>query len=173
MSTSGRRSICILTWLAVCLGLASAGLGKDMPETVKLNSLSQYYDGADFDHAMHLDVASDCAVCHHHTTGTAVQEGNCAKCHSGGEMLAKVACRDCHAREPFSADYLLAKKQDSQRYHQDQLGLKGAYHQSCLGCHQQMGGPTGCQDCHSRNQEGDALMRAGQFAPKKSAAKKH
>lgn len=171
MKILGRRSIFILIWLAVCLGVASVGLGREMPETVKLNSLSQYYDGADFDHAMHLDVAGDCAVCHHHTTGTAVQGGDCVKCHSGGETMAKVACRDCHVREPFSADHLRTAKQDSGRYHQDQLGLKGAYHQSCLGCHEQMGAPTGCQDCHTRNREGDALMRAGQFAPTRSAGK--
>ena len=172
MTKLGRRSIWVMT-MALGFGPAAVGLGMEVPDTVSLKTLSQYYDGVEFDHALHLDVTSDCAVCHHHATGTAVQVGNCAKCHGGGEVLAKVACSDCHPREPFAAGYLQAKQADSQRYHNDQLGLKGAYHQSCLGCHRQMDGPTGCQDCHTRNQQGDALQRAGSFAPKKTAAKGH
>lgn len=172
MRILGRFSICLMAWLALSLGPATAGLGMDLPETLVLNSLSQFYDGVEFDHALHLDVTSDCAVCHHHTTGAALQDSQCAKCHKGGEIQAKVACRDCHVKEPFSANHLQAKKGDSQRYHNDQLGLKGAYHQSCLGCHQQMNGPTGCQDCHSRNETGDALSRSGKFAPKTTAAAK-
>lgn len=173
MRILGLFSICMMTCLVLGLGSASRGLGMDLPATLTLDSLSQFYDGVEFDHAMHLDVTSDCAVCHHHTTGAAVQDSQCAKCHPGGELQAKVACRDCHVKEPFAASYLQAKKGDSQRYHTDQLGLKGAYHQSCLGCHRQMDGPTGCVDCHARNQEGDALTRTGQFAPKKISAKGH
>lgn len=172
MRRFNRFAIYLMTGLAFSFGLATAGLSMDVPETVALNSLSQFYDGVEFDHALHLDVTSDCAVCHHHTTGTAVANSSCARCHQGGEMQTKVACRDCHVREPFSASYLQAKRSDSQRYHTDQLGLKGAYHQSCLGCHQQMDGPTGCQDCHSSNQAGKALTRSGEFAPKKTAAAK-
>lgn len=172
MRILGGFSICMMSWLALSLGSASAGWGMDLPETVALNSLSQFYAGVEFDHAMHLDVTSDCAVCHHHTTGMALQESRCAKCHKGGDLQARVACRDCHVKEPFSASYLQAKKADSQRYHIDQLGLKGAYHQNCLGCHQQMDGPTGCLDCHSRSEKGDALSRSGAFAPKKTAATK-
>lgn len=173
MKILGLFSICMLTCLTLGPGSVSRGLGMDLPASVTLNSLSQFYDGVEFDHALHLDVTGDCAICHHHTTGAALQGSPCVKCHQGGEMQAKVACRDCHVKEPFSAGYLQTKKGDSQRYHTDQLGLKGAYHQSCLGCHRQMDGPTGCVDCHSRNPDGDALTRSGHFAPGKSAAKGH
>ena len=172
MKILGRFLIGMMAWMALSHGLATSGWGMDLPSTLTLNSLSQYYDGVEFDHAMHLDVESDCAVCHHHTTGAAVQNSRCAKCHHGGEMQAKVACRDCHVKEPYSAKNLEVQKGDIQRYHNDQLGLKGAYHQSCLGCHQKMDAPTGCQDCHSRNESGNALSRSGKFAPKTSAAAK-
>jgi hypothetical protein len=172
MTMLGRRSIWVMT-LALGFGPAAVGLGMEVPASLSLNTLAQYYEGVAFDHALHLDVTSDCAVCHHHTTGTPVQEGSCSKCHPGGEARAKVACSDCHPREPFAAGFLQAKKVDSQRYHNDQLGLKGAYHQNCLGCHRQMDGPTGCQDCHALNQQGEALMRTGGFTPKTTAAKGH
>ncbi|MDO3377387.1 cytochrome c3 family protein [Geoalkalibacter halelectricus] len=147
--------------LLVLLGLpfGSSALGMDLPETVVLNSLSQYYDGAIFDHALHEQIA-DCAGCHHHTTGMPPQDANCARCHAGTAEITVVACRDCHAAEPFSAAHLKAQKAEPHRYHTDQLGLKGAYHKSCLGCHQAMGAPVGCTDCHARNQAGDKLFRA-------------
>jgi hypothetical protein len=34
-----------------------------------------------------------------------------------------------------------------------------------MGCHQEMGGPTGCEDCHERNKQGDELFSAGAVKP--------
>jgi hypothetical protein len=137
-----------------------------VPDAVQLNSLSQLYAGVEFDHAMHVSLADGCATCHHHTTGSAPLKQECTHCHAAtGQMSAKVACGACHGRETFSAQYLREKDQDAPRYHTDKLALKGAYHQSCTGCHQDMGGPTGCQDCHARNEAGDAFYHAGNFAP--------
>jgi hypothetical protein len=45
------------------------------------------------------------------------------------------------------------------------LGLKGAYHLNCTGCHTKMGGPTGCLDCHPRTKKGDAFYSARAYAP--------
>lgn len=160
MAKLKRTKIALMFFLAVGVGSGAAALGMDLPETVLLNSLSKYYAGVVFDHALHEQVA-DCASCHHHTTGMPSQDPDCMRCHAGAAEMGVVACRDCHAAEPFSAGYLKAKKADTHRYHTDQLGLKGAYHQSCLGCHQAMGAPSGCLDCHPRNHAGDELFRAG------------
>jgi hypothetical protein len=46
------------------------------------------------------------------------------------------------------------------QYHVDMPGLKAAYHWNCVGCHEVMDGPTGCQDCHARTVEGDTFYRA-------------
>lgn len=142
----------------------------EMPDRVMLDALSQWYAGVDFDHASHLNLADDCSVCHHHTTGTPPRDPACLACHDLGREASAVACRDCHAPDPFSAQYLGEKERDVKRYHTDKPGLKAAYHLACMGCHQQMDGPTGCLDCHERNEQGDALYRTGASAPHGSPA---
>jgi hypothetical protein len=136
----------------------------EAPDTITLNVLAELYEPVVFDHAMHADVA-ECAICHHQTTGQPEAGSRCVRCHSGNETNASVACRDCHVAEPFSADYMRSKEVDSERYHIDMPGLKGAYHLSCLGCHTEMGAPTGCQECHARTAAGDETFRADAQAP--------
>jgi hypothetical protein len=36
-------------------------------------SLANLYEKVDFNHAKHIMLVKDCAVCHHHTTGTLTQ----------------------------------------------------------------------------------------------------
>lgn len=143
---------------ALLLVAANAALAQG-PDTVTLKPLAELYEPVEFDHTMHTDVA-ECAVCHHQTTGMPATGSRCAKCHSGNETNAPVACSACHEAEPFSAEALAAKEADTDRYHVDKPGLKGAYHLNCLGCHEEMGGPIGCQDCHARTPEGDAVFHA-------------
>jgi len=133
------------------------------PGVVKIDNLSVLYQGVSFDHQMHQDLAT-CAKCHHHTTGEAA-EPRCAGCHQG-RTTATVACRDCHEPQPFSAASIREKEQDRSRYHIDKPGLKAAYHRSCLGCHEETGGPTGCEDCHAKTPAGTALFNPGNQAGK-------
>lgn len=151
---------------AITLGLIAPCQAGELPQSVVLDSLAELYDGVAFDHAMHKDLVQDCAACHHHTTGTAVTDEACAGCHGTSKGTEVVACRECHPAQPFSAEYLAEKEQDIRRYHTDKPGLKAAYHLNCLGCHTEAGGPTGCEDCHSRNAAGEAFYRSGTFAPK-------
>ncbi|HTY21013.1 MAG TPA: cytochrome c3 family protein [Geobacteraceae bacterium] len=144
---------------------------KTAPDTVELNSLVNLYEKVHFNHAKHISIVKDCADCHHHTAGTLAQNPNCVKCHKNSGATANVACRSCHLVQPFSAAAL--RQKDRSAYHNDILGLKGAYHQACSGCHQKMGGPTGCQDCHARKKGGDAFYSAGAFAPPQARAKQH
>ena len=145
---------------AMALGPWVAGAAEPLPETVVLDRIAKVYDSVEFDHSGHLDLADSCASCHHHTTGSAPESESCATCHREGEPTATVQCADCHAADPFTAEYLAAQESGPQWFHVDKPGLKGAYHRSCLGCHQKAGGPTGCQDCHSRTADGDALFSA-------------
>ena len=143
------------------------------PDSVELESLAELYEPVTFDHAMHVDLTDgNCAECHHHTTGMAPSDENCGRCHQeSGEEAAVVACRGCHAEKRFAAKYLAAIEADHMVYHVGKPGLKGAYHQNCLGCHVEMGAPAGCQDCHPRNEKGGEFFYAGKYAPK--PGKKH
>jgi hypothetical protein len=135
------------------------------PAQVLIDQLRKDFEPVQFDHASHVDMVGDCGECHHHTTGSASKDPDCMRCHDSGGSGERVACRDCHAAEPFSADHLKKTTEDRKRYHRDPLGLKGAYHRNCRGCHESSGGPIGCLDCHSRTEAGDALFHAGKYTP--------
>jgi hypothetical protein len=140
---------------------------KAAPDTLELDALVNLYGKVHFNHGRHISLIKDCAECHHHTAGTLTQNPNCVRCHKNSGATASVACRGCHFVQPFSAAAL--RQKDKKAYHNDIMGLKGAYHQACTGCHQKMAaGPTGCQDCHARNKSGDAFYSAGAYAPPKA-----
>ena len=158
--------------LMIALTMApAASSAKAMPDSIKLDSLVQLYEKVDFNHTKHISIVKDCEQCHHHTTGTLVQDKNCVRCHKNSGATAVVACRGCHSIQTFSAAALREKNKNA--YHMDKLSLKGAYHQGCMGCHKKSGGPTGCQDCHALKKEGEAFYNAGENAPKQARAGKH
>jgi len=136
---------------------------EDAPEAVTIDSLAKFYEPVEFDHAMHVDIA-DCSTCHHHTTGTGPANDYCARCHANSGEMDTVACQDCHSADPFSAESIHRQGQQD-LFHTDKIGLKGAYHQNCLGCHQKMDGPVGCEDCHAKSDAGEQLFHSGKYAP--------
>jgi hypothetical protein len=150
------RFVCVMVMLVLFTAPAGSR-AKSMPDTVDLGSLENLYGKVKFDHSKHVSIAGDCAVCHHQATGTPVRDANCARCHKKSGAGSVVACKGCHSAHPFSATAMREKSKSA--YHIDQLGLKGAYHQNCTGCHQKMGGPTGCQDCHALKKAGDAFYK--------------
>ena len=107
---------------------------------------------------------ADCSDCHHHTTGSGPASPNCARCHDGVEEGESVSCSDCHAAEPFGRENL-EEMENPEIFHIDKPGLKGAYHLNCVGCHQELDGPTGCQDCHTMTEAGEELFNTGKHAP--------
>ncbi len=135
----------------------------DAPETIEINSLTHLYGPVDFDHAMHTSIAT-CEQCHHHTTGGEVTDPNCIRCHANSGEADTVSCRECHSSDRFTKDDL-SKLDSPLLYHIDKPGLKGAYHLNCVVCHQQMGGPTGCQDCHAMTEAGEKMFQTGEHAP--------
>lgn len=144
--------------------------GAGLPDSITLDSLEKLYTKSSFNHAGHITLIKDCGVCHHHTTGTLVDDANCVRCHKNSNETKVVACRGCHTADPFSAEAQREKESSLNLYHRDKPGLKGAYHLSCRGCHARMGGPTDCESCHKLKKEGYAFYRTGEFAPKKRAA---
>ena len=148
----------------LALNAVPSGAGaKGLPDTIELGSMASLYEKVKFDHAGHIKLIKDCAECHHHTTGTLVHDPVCARCHKNSGATTVVACKGCHEAEPFSAAAIRGKS--STAYHTDRLGLKGAYHQNCTGCHEREGGPTGCRDCHARRKNGDVFYRADIHSP--------
>ena len=147
------------------------------PDSVEIDALAQLYEPVAFDHVMHVEVVGDdCAACHHHSTGTPVTDSKCAKCHADSGPTDEVACQECHPVKRFEAEYLKKLDDDNSLYHVGKPGLKGAYHLKCMGCHQEMGAPNGCQDCHARTDAGDKVFHSGNYAPapgKKSAGGGH
>jgi predicted CXXCH cytochrome family protein len=92
-------------------------------ETLSISTLSKLYEPVDFPHGRHIEAVKVCKECHH------MEEGRTYNCSS------------CHTRE------------DVYRYEQRAvtIGLKGAYHGSCLSCHRKTGkGPLKCTACHKR-----------------------
>jgi hypothetical protein len=161
-----KRITFILMVLAVSLPLSGLARNLDLPGTVVLDKLVYLYSGAEFDHEFHTEIADNCTWCHHHSVGIPTTNEKCARCHSSEEVLERIACGDCHAAEPFSAEYLSVNEANKDIYHIDKPGLKAAYHLNCLNCHIEMGGPEGCEDCHERTELGNAFYRSGSYAPK-------
>lgn len=92
-------------------------------DVIKIEILKNRYEGVEFNHGAHVGYVGDCSRCHHFT-----QE--------------PVKCATCH--EVVNVYTYKGSKRGSG------IGLKGAYHRLCLGCHKEMGGPVGCEDCHVR-----------------------
>jgi len=157
--------------MAVLLFAAAPGSswGITVPDTITLNSQSKLYEPFKFDHAKHITLTKECSYCHHHTTGTLEQDSNCVRCHRNSSETKVVSCRGCHQTDSFSAASMKGK--DPKTYHQDKPSLKAAMHRNCIGCHEKMKGPTGCQDCHKRTKEGDAFYNSGSFSPKNKPGK--
>ncbi len=135
----------------------------DAPETVTIDVLSELYDPVEFNHAGHIEMV-ECSDCHHHTVGTVSKRWNCIKCHNNPLAGDTVSCSDCHPQDRFSSQYL-ATLDDPELFHKEKPGLKGAFHLNCVGCHREMDGPTGCEECHKMSLAGEKRFNAGPYRP--------
>jgi hypothetical protein len=98
----------------------------DTPETLTLDILINRYGSVEFSHGYHAEMTGDCSSCHHHSA-----EGSTP------------ACGECH--EAITVYHYSGVQREPS------IGLKGAYHRQCMGCHQEMeSGPVGCTDCHEK-----------------------
>ena len=77
--------------LVLTAPLASRSWAASGPDTVVLDSLANHYEAVTFDHTMHVDVAGNCATCHHHATGEAPVDPNCGRCHKANQAATAIA----------------------------------------------------------------------------------
>ncbi|EMG37302.1 class III cytochrome C family protein [Desulfocurvibacter africanus PCS] len=125
-------------------GLASYS-DQDIPEKVIIKAMAQAYEPAEFPHRkivrkleagikasplaarFHRDQSSVCQGCHHNSPSS----------------KNPPACASCHGKP---TDGSLAR-----------IGLKGAYHEQCIGCHQAMKmekpAATACVECHKERKQ--------------------
>lgn len=122
-----------------------------------LLAASDDYEPVRFSHRIHDGLTGgDCGVCHHRQStgegdrvGVDIEElhegmglklgGACASCHEDMATNAPQSCGRCHG---------LPNEPDAPA----RLGLKGAYHRQCIGCHERQhqpaSAPTACNSCH-------------------------
>jgi len=150
------QTVLSILLLTVFVLLPCSLLAAGPPESIVLNAEGEYFDSVVFDHQLHAEIGA-CFTCHHHSAGGGTEDPNCIECHGDSPAAASAACRDCHEASPYSASALQDMAEKRFRYHRDTPGLKGAMHRNCLGCHEDMDGPTGCQDCHARTARGEAF----------------
>ena len=154
---SNRRTAVATILVCAILGLATITLAEQPPNRITIKSLENLYGPAAFDHKKHTDAGFECKKCHHKPFGKTIackdchseqvdkkgfshekhwRYSDCADCHQA-ETSKSLACSNCH-KIPFD------KKQPQV------IGLKGALHAQCMGCHKESGVPNSCTDCHAK-----------------------
>jgi len=106
---------------AVVTVSSALALAAEPPVKVEIKHLENLYEPCQFDHKLHTDVAPKCETCHH----------------KGGAESGNAACSSCH-KVPFDPEDLAV------------IGLKGALHQQCMGCHAKSGAKNDCVACHAK-----------------------
>jgi hypothetical protein len=113
----------------------------DIPEKVLIKNISKEYEPVDFPHrrivnALVNKVKNNKLAGYFHS-----QEGTiCKGCHHNSPVSKKPPqCGNCHGKSFDEKNPL-------------KPGIIGAYHQQCMGCHQEMGIKKldGCTDCHKK-----------------------
>lgn len=126
-------------------------------QSAALNKKTDFFEPVRFSHRTHdVNTGSECSICHHrqsaggddrvgedlkamHASIDVRIGGPCASCHEDMTQKPQQRCSECHGF-PNQAD-------DRSR-----TGLKGAYHQQCIGCHEKQppsaNAPIDCASCH-------------------------
>jgi len=115
-----RTSVTLL--LIAVLGFAQTGVKTDgIPDMIEIGALENIFEPVQFDHKLHAEMTNmgaGCNTCHHH----------------GSEGVYE-PCAECHVSEEENASLTMPT-------------INGAYHRSCLNCHQSWIGKDVCKTCH-------------------------
>ncbi len=115
-------------------------LEKDIPEKVIIDKLSDQYGAVELPHrriidSVLFDINKSKLASHFHNG----KETICLGCHHNSPKGKTLRCYACHSISSDDKDL-------------SRPGLKVAYHQQCIGCHELMGiespKATACVDCH-------------------------
>jgi hypothetical protein len=113
--------------------LMDAGISLDDVTTVYflldspiIKEREDHYEPVRFAHKRHAALVNDCTKCHHYRP-------------KDEDALETTRCSACH-QDSFNPEY------------PERIGLKAAYHQQCMECHQQEAkGPVDCTGCHIKH----------------------
>jgi hypothetical protein len=113
--------------------LMDAGISLDDVTTVYflldspiIKDREDHYEPVRFAHKRHAALVDDCTKCHHYRP-------------KDEDALETTRCSACH-QDSFNPEY------------PERIGLKAAYHQQCMECHQQEAkGPVDCTGCHLKH----------------------
>jgi len=114
---------------------------EDIPEKIIIGELMYQYGPVEFPHRKIVKTLVSNIVDNRLAGYFHAEKGTiCQACHHNSPETKKPPnCTSCHGR-PFDEKNPLRP------------GLKAAYHQKCIGCHEEMNiekpSPTGCADCH-------------------------
>ena len=108
-----------------CMRSKAKRSGRSLPghDVMVLNELEKVYDPVFFDHRKHAqmsEMGGGCENCHHFVPPS----------------TGHPACKECHAPESARGKI--------------QPGLKAAYHNQCLSCHEEWDTETHCELCHRK-----------------------
>ena len=93
------------------------------PDLLVLDDLANLYTPVKFSHRQHAHwtkIGEGCSECHHYSPAGLIPP-----------------CSECHTKEINPKNLR-------------QVGLKGAYHQHCMGCHQEWSLSNDCNFCHAK-----------------------
>ena len=93
------------------------------PNMLLLDKLANLYTPVNFSHRMHAH-------------WTSISEG-CSECHHYSPAGRIPPCSECHTKTINPKNLR-------------QVGLKGAYHQHCMGCHEEWSLSNDCNFCHAK-----------------------
>lgn len=115
----------------------------DIPDTVRISSLANKYQQAVFPHRKVID-----------RLRANIKDSPMATYFHGHE---DVLCQGCHHHSPVGTKPPFCESCHGNPSDENNLfrpGLQGAFHQQCLGCHQQMkiDKPSDCVGCHAEKQ---------------------
>jgi len=115
------------------MSLIDAGISLDdvqdtyfLMDSPIIKDREDHYGPVRFSHKRHANLTNDCSKCHHYRP-------------KEDAALETTRCSACH-QDSFNPD------------HPERIGLKAAYHQQCIECHQEKAkGPVDCKGCHLQN----------------------
>ncbi|MCU0304759.1 MAG: hypothetical protein MUC56_11950 [Thermoanaerobaculales bacterium] len=141
--------------LALALALIAGAQEAVVPDRLSIDALANLHPAVELDHAVHAEIAGDCASCHHRPFG---EPAACASCHDEPVVPSAFvheqhweieSCTGCHDRGATTDLRCVSchpVEPDPERL--EVIGLKGAYHGLCLGCHETAGPEASCAPCH-------------------------
>jgi NADH pyrophosphatase NudC (nudix superfamily) len=160
-----RKNLTVVMVVALMAALSMTVLAGGPSSKMTIKVLEKIYDAAEFDHKQHTDAGYKCTECHHKSVGKKVTT-SCNDCHDDPEKpVAKkdfvhedhYKDEDCSSCHDYKSQKDLAcsscHKVSYDKKNPAVIGLKGALHMQCMGCHKENGVKNDCVACHAKKKK--------------------